>query len=264
MGVDKLRTLAGRATCISSLLHVWRPFVSMLWGPIYNTRSRCPFDPLKVWRTAVDVPLRWMNAFLIGAAGSLSRIYRLSSYLQEGDRVTIVTDASPLGIGAFLIINGIIKEYAFGPLTKRDEDILRVKRGGSEGQQAWEGLAILAALRLWSWVWRDRRISLAVRSDSVSALVMLVKMKADGFGVGIISREIALDVAESLYEPNICSHIPGTTNIIADTLSRMPGVDCSSSSTSTSGSSFTPLPSSLRQSQQRFFQERGYSWWRAL
>ena len=204
-----------------------------------------------------------MNAFLTGAAGSLSRIYRLSAYLQEGDRVTIVTDASPLGIGAFLIINGVIKEYAFGPLTKRDEDILRVKRGGSEGQQAWEGLAILAALRLWSWVWRDRRISLAVRSDSVSALMMLIKMKADGFGVGIISREIALDVAESLYEPNICSHIPGTTNIIADTLSRMPDV-VSSPSTSTSASSFTPLPSSLRQSKQRWFQERGYSWWRAV
>ena len=140
----------------------------------------------------------------------------------------------------------------------------RVKRGGSEGQQAWEGLAILAALRLWSWVWRDCRISLAVRSDSVSALVMLVKMKADGFGVGIISREIALDVAESLYEPNICSHIPGTTNIIADTLSRMPDVAGSSSSSSASGSFSPPVPSSLGQAKQRYFQERSYTWWRAL
>ena len=203
-----------------------------------------------------------MAAFLKGAAGSRCRVYRLSAYLQECDKVAIVTDASPQGIGAYLIINGVIKEYAFGPLTKRDEYILRVKRGGSEGQQAWEGLAILAALRLWCWVWRESRISLAVRSDSVSALVMLVKMKADGFGVGIISREIALDVAESLYEPNICSHIPGTTNIIADTLSRMPDVAGSSSSSSASGS--PPVPSSLRQATQRYFQERSYTWWRAL
>ena len=173
-----------------------------------------------------------------------------------------MTDASPIGIGAYLIINGIIKEYAFGSLTKRDETILRVKRGGSEGQQAWEGLAILAALRLWAWSWRERRISLEVRSYSVSALVMLVKMKADGYGVGIISRELALDIAESLYEPNLGSHIPGTTNIIADTLSRMP--QSSSSSGSSSASSLPSVPAQLCHAKQRFFDERAYTWWRSL
>ena len=118
-------------------------------GPLYSTRSRCPFDPTRVWRTAIDVPLRWMAAFLAGTAGTLSRTYTLAAYLHEGDKVTVVTDASPAGTGAFLIINDVIVEFAFGPLTRRDETILRVNRGGSEGQQAWEGLAVLAALRLW-------------------------------------------------------------------------------------------------------------------
>ena len=67
----------------------------------------------------------------------------------------------------------------------------------------------------------NRRISLAVRSDSVSALIMLAKMQASGYGVGTISRELALDIGEALYEPNVCSHIPGTTYVIADALSRM-------------------------------------------
>ena len=43
VGVDKLRTLAGRATCISSLLHVWRPFVSMLWGANLQHPQSLPF-----------------------------------------------------------------------------------------------------------------------------------------------------------------------------------------------------------------------------
>ena len=40
--VDKLRELAGRATCIASLIHVWRPFVAMLWGPIYSSPLKVP------------------------------------------------------------------------------------------------------------------------------------------------------------------------------------------------------------------------------
>ena len=31
--IDALRPLAGRAMCVASLVHVWRPFVAMLWGP---------------------------------------------------------------------------------------------------------------------------------------------------------------------------------------------------------------------------------------
>ena len=54
--ITELRTLAGRVTCISSLVHVWRPFVAMLWAPMYCHRSRCSFAPEKVWQSAVMVP----------------------------------------------------------------------------------------------------------------------------------------------------------------------------------------------------------------
>ena len=249
--VDKLRTLAGRATCISSLIHVWRPFVSMLWVPIYNTRSRCPFDPDRVWRSAVEVPLRWMRAFLAGTHGTLSRTYTLAAYRQEGDQYTVVTDASPLGLGAFLVKNGVITEFAFGTMNSIDEEVLKVKMGGSEGQQVWESLILLAALRLWSLVWRGRRITLAVQSDSVSALIMLIKMKADGIGTALISRELALDIAEAVYQPNVGSHIPGVTNVLADHLSRR--LDDSA-----------PLPAPLRHARRRWFPHRAHHWWRTL
>ena len=253
--IEDLRSLAGRATCVSSLLHTWRPFVSMLWAPIFSAKARCPFDESKVWRKTVDVPLAWMRAFLRGARGTLKRIYLLSAYLQEGDLIEIVTDASPTGLGAFLRINGVIVEFAFGLLSTDDEKILMTKAGGSEGQQVWEALAVLAALRLWAPYWKEVRSTLMVRSDSVSALILLMKMKTSGAGTGVIAREVALDVAEALYEPHVCEHIPGISNIIADHLPRR---DPSSSSSS------TPLPTALRLAKRRSFHLRDAMWYRTL
>ena len=136
-----------------------------------------------------------------------------------------MVDASPWGLGAYLQINGVITEYAFGPVTSDDEAILGIKAGGSEGQQCWEALVVLAALRLWSSMWRERRITLEVKGDSVTALTMLINMKADGWGTSVIAREVALDIAEALYEPMVGAHVPGISNIIADTLSRPDNIE---------------------------------------
>ena len=84
----------------------------------------------------------------------------------------IVADASPSGLGALLRINGVIKEYAFDFITANDERILKVKKLGSEGQQVWEALVLLAAIRPWREHWQDKRVSLQVKSDSVSALIL--------------------------------------------------------------------------------------------
>ena len=58
-----LRTLVGQATCIASLLHVWRPFVAMIWAPLYCHTARRPWDADKVWATAVAIALSWTSAF---------------------------------------------------------------------------------------------------------------------------------------------------------------------------------------------------------
>ena len=94
-----------------------------------------------------------MKVFLDGSRGSLSRTYTLAAYLGEGDQHTIVTDASPTGLGAFLVINGEITEYVFGRITSMDQEVLKTRAGGSEGQQVWEALIVLAALWLWSPMW---------------------------------------------------------------------------------------------------------------
>ena len=147
--VKVARSLAGKASRIASLLRVWRPFVGMLWAPMFDSRSKCRHSPEHVWFRAVKIPLTWIKAFLVGAKGTLCRVYTLASYLGEGDRVTITTDASPLGLGALLIINNIIVEFAFGFISREDQRRLQASTSGSSGQQVWEALAVLAALRLW-------------------------------------------------------------------------------------------------------------------
>ena len=64
-------------------------------------------------------------------------------------------------------------------------------------------------------------MTLRVRSDSVSALMLVLNLKASGIGPGIIAREVALDIAESVYRPDFVQHVPGISNVICDALSRL-------------------------------------------
>ena len=246
-----LTTLAGRASCISALLHTWRPFVSMLWGPIYNPRAHCEDVPGSFWVKSLAIPLHWMKAFLEGSAGTLVREYRLCDYLGEGPETLLAIDASPLGIGGVLSEDNVIEEFFADRLTSEDERRIGQPRGTSEGQQSWEALCALCALRLWAPRWKQRRVKLAVRSDSVSTLVLLVKLKASGPGTSLIAREAALDIAQAIYEPAIVEHIPGVANTLADLLSRLT-------------QSRSPLPAALASARRRHLPERDGLWWRTV
>ena len=45
---------------------------------------------------------------------------------------------------------------------------------------------------------------------------VLVQVDASPWGLGVIAREIALDVAGSVYVPTLIRHIPGVANTVAD------------------------------------------------
>ena len=55
---------------------------------------------------------------------------------------------------------------------------------------------------------KRRRVqpTIRVRSDSVSALTIVLKLKTKGKGPGIIARDMALDIAEGCYQPLIAEH----------------------------------------------------------
>ena len=61
---------------------------------------------------------------------------------------------------------------------------------------------------------------ITVRSDSVSALSAALNLTSQGANANMLAREMALDIADSLYKPAVLAHIPGVCNVIADVLSR--------------------------------------------
>ena len=71
--------------------------------------------------------------------------------------------------------------------------------------------------------------------------------------IGIIAREIALDISDSAYSPDTAEHIPGIANKAADALSRLhqPGGKAE-------------IPSYLSGIPRAEFQARNRAWWRAL
>ena len=64
----------------------------------------------------------------------------------------------------------------------------------------WESLAVLVAIRLWATTALSRQCFLEIRSDNTGALEMLSSFRSAAGG-GLIVREIALDLAEGLFEP---------------------------------------------------------------
>ena len=202
---------------------------------------------------SIKVPLQWFQAFLAGEAGTLRRVYSVESYLGFGRKVTIITDASPWGIGGVLVIDGWPSEYFHDAITPLDANILNVIIGESSAQQAAEALGVLVALRPWAPLWKGKRVNLSVKMDSVSALTILLKCKSAGDAPSVVAREVALDMAGSIYIPNVMQHVPGVANVMADALSRWhdPGRE-------------RELPALLRGASLRIVAPRLQPWWRAL
>ena len=90
-------------------------------------------------------------------------------------------------------------------------------------------------------------------TDNIAALTLCAKLKSKSRTLGIIGREMALDIADAIYEPDIVQHIPGLTNLLADCLSRR----------FDSNASFT-LPTALKCAKEVHPERRAQGWWRSL
>jgi hypothetical protein len=215
-----LQSLAGRANHVASLLHVWRPFLQQLWAalsaPAGAAPNRC------VWVKQISVALRWLNVFLNGTSGVLTRSFSLESYMNWGPKFELTLDASPWGLGGILVIDGRVHSYFSSELSPFDFELFGFSKGSPDGQQCWESLCALVALRLFKPFWINKRIQLAVRGDSVAMLTLILKLRppAQSASLGIISRELALDISEAAYAPDVGVHVPGVANKGADILSR--------------------------------------------
>lgn len=135
----------------------------------------------------------------------------------------IVTDASPWGIGGYMMLGDNVLAYFASTIDQQDEHILDVQIGSPSSQQVLEALAALVALKIWRKYWRQCGVHLIFKSDSVSTLTLLIKLrpKMASQGLGIIARELALEFGCCSYKPRYYHHIPGVANDWADHLSRL-------------------------------------------
>ena len=234
IGLARLRTFAGKCSNTASLIPTWRPFLNELWAAISsaNTDKAGSAPSNTVWLSQIQHSLKWIAAFLepkrnpdacwdntAGRVG-LCRVWPLDAYLNIGTAATLTWDASPFGLGAYYEEDGVILEYFAAPLTEDDEEVFGYKRGSADGQQTWEALTPLCALRAWKHRWRRRRLRLCSRGDNMASLAMMLSLRAKGAGPSAIAREMALELGDGSYAPDLIEHLPGVMNPEADELSR--------------------------------------------
>ena len=221
VSVRDLQKYVGKANYVAGVVDTWRPFLTDLWAVI-NSCGPDARPPNCVWTRQWAHVTAWIIAFYQGEAGALVREYRVSHYFGKSIKVRIVTDASPWGIGGYLAMNNTPIAYFSDELCGFDLQLANAALGSPDGQQVWESLALLVALRIWRSYWVRRGVELHIGSDSVSALSLLMKLRAKpkAKGLGRIARELALDFSRCSYRPRWHEHIPGVSNVVSDKLSR--------------------------------------------
>ena len=129
--------------------------------------------------------------------------------------ILITFDALPWGLGGIIEVQGNIVSFFSSPLSNKDSQIL----GHTIGEAS---LSALVALRAWKSYWTKDRTKLLIRGDSVTMLTMVLCLKPSRSpGLGLLARELALDLAEGVWKPDIAAvHIGGVRNKLADWLSR--------------------------------------------
>jgi hypothetical protein len=214
-----LRMHIGKAMHIASLVPTVRPFLNELYAALHDKTRQGPMDQC-IWARQVSHSVSWLQALLMRNQGQLKRSFDVDVYFGRGAHVDMCLDASPWGLGGFLTENGTITSWFACAISNEEAGILGITVGSSTCQQIVEALVVLVALRAWSHRWSGQRAQVRLRSDSISALILALKLKTKGDGTSIVAREVALDIADALYAPNAVEHVPGVENVTADMLSR--------------------------------------------
>ena len=211
-----LHSLVGKLNHVAGLLVVVRPYLEPLWAALYQGAR----NKATIWTKQVAMELHWFQVLFSSRSLPIIRTFTLAAFQRTGVLIEIGTDASLWGMGGWIAVGGTITHFFACPISSDDQRILKVK--GKEGQQVWECLAILVAIRMWSHLWAQDRMILRIRGDNVGALTLLVKLRppAKNPAMGIIARELALNLAQLSFQPEAV-HTPGLAHVVADVLSRV-------------------------------------------
>ena len=174
-----------------------------------------------------------------------------SGYLLRG--VNVCCHGCCLGLGGFLEYKGVPLGWFAGRVQAHDVSKFGITIGSHKFQTLLKDLAVLVAIRCKSPMWAKARTSLRVRSDPLSTLGAVNKLRSKTPGLAAIMRELALDCAEGACSFQILEHFPGVPAERADALSRIwqPG-------------QVSNLPTEVLQVTQCHLPPRDATWWKLL
>ena len=259
-----VRAFTGRASWAGGIVPCLASILQPCWAALADV-AREPDTP-EAWRAkkkvkllpaALTVPtvrvahsLEWMVAFLTGQAGTISKTFPVGQR-RLPTSVIIVTDASPWGLGGFILVCGLPFAWFSEELSAEDIARFGIIVGNPKWQALVENLALLVAVRMWLPLWKPGRLGICLRSDSMAALGAWKKERSSSPDINAVVREMSLDLAEWKYNFDSLEHLPGKLNDWADSLSRLqqPGSDAR-------------IPRELIQVRRFQPQSRGDSWWR--
>ena len=233
--ISDLRKMAGRLSWLSGILPRTRWLVAVFYRVLHerlrdiNTGAeearRQKRDDSRAkdqlfYVKQLEQPRVWMIKYIEVAALNPSRNFKLD--ITKYPKASIVTDASPQGLGALLLINGRITRAMSSLVTQEDAKQLGFEKefGTSSSQGIVETLAVLVALKLWTQELKSCQVTLQVEADSMVALAMTKRMANSNSALNYLGAELAVQCELAGIERLKGTHIPGSANIEADYLSR--------------------------------------------
>lgn len=160
----------------------------------------------------------WMVAFMDSAMESPTKKFKLDT--KKYPTASVITDASPEGIGAVLLVNNRIIRALKSPVLIGDAEQLKFPLGESASQGILEALAVLVAIKHWSRELATCSVTLHIQSDSLVALALTQRMASSSPSLNFIGAELAIACEAAGIEGLKATHIPGAANTTADYLSR--------------------------------------------
>ena len=224
VAIKELRQAAGRISWMAGILPRARWVVATFYRDLRerlndiasgtdaarrsNRRDTRPKDHLFTVKQ-LEQPRQWLVTYLKAALLRPSRKYKLDVNMYP--KATIVTDASPLGLGAILLINNKAVKALVYSVTETDAHQLNFKdcwkESGSQGIV--ETLAVLVAIKTWTKELSSCQVELKVQSDSMVALAVTQRLSNSTASLNFLGAEIAV-LCEMVGVENLkASHIPG-------------------------------------------------------
>ena len=135
-------------------------------------------------------------------------------------KAAILTDASPEGLGAVLVVNGKVLGALASPVMAEDARMLNFALHESSSQGIVEALAAVYALHHWGPKLAGLDVELTFQSDSVVALAVLQKKSAGSTALNFLGATLSIFLERFRVEHVHLQHVPGVANKVADYLSR--------------------------------------------